>query len=197
MTKIIFHILVAIIACSILSPAAFGAKGLKSSKTPTIKSDAANRKEKVTLEIAGATDSQAAAALQQAFAANGLTATVKENKKGGKPLRVEGQIDTTTDLSAWSKAVASAAIIKRGQTAPAVEVVYYAPLTKENQTQVLAQLEKIKGVDARNSTIDGKKGAVRVRISGTDPVTAEDISNAVKSAGVVGHFAKTTKTKKF
>ena len=197
MSKTIFHLTVAIVACAILSPAAFAAKGLKSSKTPTVKSEANNSKEKVTLEIAGATDSQAAAALQQAFAAQGLTAQVKENKKGGKPLRVEAQIDTTTDLSPWSKAVASAAIIKRGQTTPAVELVYFAPLTKQNQTQVLAQLEKIKGVDARNSTIDGKKGAVRVRISGTDHVTAEDISNAVKSAGVVGHFARTTKTKKF
>jgi hypothetical protein len=79
---------------------------------------------------------------------------------------------------------------------PALEVLIYAPLTKETSKQALANLEKVKGVDAKHSTMDVKKGSLRVRISGADHVTAEDILKAVESAGVVPNLAKEGHTKK-
>ena len=56
-------------------------------------------------------------------------------------------------------------------------------------------MEKVKGVDAKHSSADLKKGLMHVRISGADHVTADDISKAVKDAGVAAQFAKTSKTK--
>jgi len=188
---------VAVLVCIGFASAAF-AKNLNTSKTPTPRrSQTTAGSNMLTLEIAGPTDSQAAAAFQKAFAANGLAAKVQESKKGGKPLKLMAQIDKSSDLSPWSKAVASALPTKKDQLPPAVELVVFAPLTKENSQQVIAELEKVKGVDAKHSTADLKKGTLRVRISGTDQVTAEEISKAIQTAGVSGgQFAKAPKTKK-
>ena len=60
----------------------------------------------------------------------------------------------------------------------------------------MAQLEKVKGVDAKHSTMDVKKGSLRVRISGAEHVTAEEIMKAVETAGVVPKLAKEGRTKK-
>ena len=138
----------------------------------------------VTLEIAGPTDSQAAAAFHKAFAANGLSAKVQESKRAASRCKLMGQIDKSTDLQPVEQGRRVGRADQEGQLPPAVELVIYAPLTKENSQQAIAQLEKIKGVDAKHSTADIKKGALRVRISGTDKVTAEDISKAVQTAGV-------------
>jgi len=196
MTRSIYRIPVVITICLAFATTAFAAKGLKSRRNPTPRREAAAGGQQVTLEIAGATDAQAAATLRQAFAASGLQGNLRENKKGGKPLKVVAAIDKTTDLSPWAKAVNSSTPNKSGQVSPALELVVYAPLKKENATQTLAQLEKVKGVDAKHSTIDVKKGAARVRISGTDRVTAEDIAKAIEAAGLSPQLARPAKTKK-
>src|SRR5436190_11773071 len=103
MTKSMYHATLAIVACLAVATTAVEAKGLKNKNAPTPRREAHAGKGSVMLEIAGPTDAQAAEAFQKALAANGLQATVHENKKGGKPLRLMAQIDKTTDLSPWSK----------------------------------------------------------------------------------------------
>jgi len=197
MIKAMYHMPVAIAVCFALATAgSVEAKGLKSTKTPSPKRVAAVSKDAVTLEIAVPSVSQAAASYQKALASSGLSAKIHESKKGDKPLKVMAAVDKTTDLGPIGKAVMTAIPTKPGQMPPGLELMVYAPLTKENSSQAMAQLEKVKGVDAKHSTLDVKKGSLRVRISGAEHVTAEEILKAVETAGVAPKLAKEPRTKK-
>ena len=70
-----------------------------------------------------------------------------------------------------------------------------APHEGETATTVVAELEKVKGVDIKHTAADVKTGELRVALNGTDHITAEDITTAVQSAGVTGHFTKMSKPK--
>ena len=59
------------------------------------------------------------AAYQKALASSGLSAKIRENKKGDKPLRVMAAVDKTTDLGPFGKAVMTAVPTKPGQMPPA------------------------------------------------------------------------------
>lgn len=185
-----------LVAClALLSTAS--AKNLKSSKAPVPKRTETASQDAVTLEIAGPADPQAIAAYQRALASSGLAAKIHENKKkGDKALRVVATVDKATDLGPFGKAVMTAVPTKPGQLPPALEVLIYAPLTKETSQQAIAHLEKVKGVDAKHSTVDVKKGSLRVRISGAEHVTGEDIIKAVESAGVAPKLAREGRSKK-
>jgi hypothetical protein len=196
MSKTMCYVAVAIAVCFTMATAGLvEAKGLKSKNAPTPKHVAAD-KDKVTLEIVGPIDSQAIGAYQKALASSGLSVKIHESKKGDKPLKVMAQVDKTTDLGPFGKAVMTAIPTKPGQMPPGLELMIYAPLTKENSSQAMAQLEKVKGVDAKHSTLDVKKGSLRVRISGAEHVTAEEILKAVESAGAAPKLAKEPRTKK-
>jgi sarcosine oxidase gamma subunit len=153
-------------------------------------------KDAVTLEIAGPGDAQSAAAYQKALESSGLAARIHESKKGDKPLRVMAAVDKTTDLGPYGKAVMTAVPTKPGQMPPALELMVYGTMTKETSHRVMAELEKVKGVDAKHSTVDVKKGSVRVRISGAEHVTAEDILKAVESAGIEPKLTRDMHAKK-
>jgi hypothetical protein len=185
----------ALVACLIPTVTA-SARNVTSTKAPSARRAAVVSKDAVTLEITGPADAQAVAAYQKALASSGLSAKIRENKKGDKPLKVMAVVGTTTDLGPFGKAVMTAVPTKPGQMPPALEVMIYAPLTKENSQQAMAQLEKVKGVDAKHSTMDVKRGSLRVRISGAEHVTAEQIMKAVESAGVVPKLAKEGRGKK-
>ena len=188
MSKPTYHVLLALVACLALAAAA------SAKKPPPLRRVAS--KDAVTLEIAGPTDAQAVAAYQRAITLSGLEAKVYLNIKGDKAIKVVAAVGKTTDLGPFGKAVMTAVPTRPGQLPPALELLIYAPLTKENSQQAMAQLEKVKGVDAKHSTMDVKKGSLRVRISGAERVTVEDILNAVQSAGVAPQLAKVGRAKK-
>jgi hypothetical protein len=82
MTKSLYHVMAAIAICFTLANAiTLEAKGLKTKKTPSPKRETADAKDSVTLEIAGPSDSQAAAAYQKALASSGLTAKIHESNR--------------------------------------------------------------------------------------------------------------------
>jgi hypothetical protein len=193
MSKSMYIAALATAACLAMTTAVSASRNLSSMHART----ESKTGQKLTLEITGAEGPQAAAELQRAFAANRVPATVQPGKKSNKPLKLVAQIDQNTDLSLWSRAITTLASNRAGQMPLALELVMYAPLTPQSEAAVMAQLQRTKGVDASHSTIDVKKGVLRIRISGTEHVTASDIDNAIKQAGVVTHFAKTTHTKRF
>jgi biopolymer transport protein ExbD len=195
MSKSVFHVMLALVACLVLTATA-SAKKFNSSKTPSPRKADAASKDAITLEITGPADAQAIAAYQKALGSSGLPAKIHEGKKGEKPLKVMAAVDTKTDLGPFGKAVMTAVPTKPGQMPPALELMIYAPLTKETSQRAMAQLEKVKGVDAKHSTMDVKKGSLRVRISGAEHVTAEDVMKAVQSAGVVPTLAREGHAKK-
>ena len=192
-----FGFVLALAGCLALAEGA-SAKNLSSGKPPAPKRSAAAVKNPVMLEIAGPGDAQSAAAYQKALETSGLSARIHESKKGDKPLRVQAAVDKTTDLGPYGKAVMTAVPTKPGQMPPALELMVYGTMTKDTSQKVIAELEKVKGVDAKHSTVDAKKGSLRVRISGAEHVTAEDILKAVESAGIEpkltreGHGKKAT-----
>ena len=188
-----YRVVVALVAAMALSGTAVAKK---SSKTPAPRRAEAAGPNAVTLEIAGPADPEAVSAYQKAFAASGLTAKIHESKKGNKALRVVASVDKSTDLKPFGKAIMTAVPTKPGQTAPALEVLIYATLTKETSQQAMGKLGAVKGVDAKHSTVDVKKGSLRVRITGAEPVTAEEILTAVESAGVAPKLAPLGHSKK-
>ena len=188
-----YRVVLALVAALALTGTALAKK---SSKPPALRRAEAASANAVTLEIAGPADPQAVAAYQKAFAAGGLTAKIHESKKGNKPLRVVAAVDKSTYLGPFGKAIMTAVPTKPGQTPPGLEVLIYATLTKETSQQAMGKLGTVKGVDAKHSTVDVKKGSLRVRISGAEHVTAEEILSAVQSAGVAPKLAPVGHAKK-
>ncbi len=200
MMKSMFYATLALAACSLLATATFaaprsiGGTSPRHAKTPRHTSTATSGKQRVTIEVLGA-DSAQSAAITKALTNNGLQAKIHEGKASGKarPMHLMAEIDPAEDLNQWSKVIG--ATTPKGQTAPTLQIVIYAPITKESGTAALAELEKVKGVDVKHSTVDVKMGELRVGLNGNDKVTANDIASAVQSAGVAGHFTKMTKGK--
>jgi hypothetical protein len=195
MMKSMFHCTLALAACSLLAMPAFAApRSIRTASTPhaTTPHHAAAKsgKQKVTIAVLGA-DSAQAAAITKALADNGLQAKIHEGKGKAKAMHLTAEIDPGADLSQWSKVIGAS--MPKGQTAPTLQLVIYAPITKETGTLALAQLEKVKGVDVKHSAANVKNGELRVGLNGNDHVTANDISSAVQSAGVTGHFTKMTR----
>ena len=150
--------------------------------------------QQVILEIAGADNSQAAA-IEKSLADNKLKARLQEDKgeTKGKPMRLIAEVERGADLSPWIKAVAAVGPKKAGEPAPSLLLVVYAQINKESGTQALAHLDKLKGVDAKHSMADVRMGEIRVRLTGNDLVTPDDISGAIQDAGLVGQFIKSGK----
>jgi cell division protein FtsX len=185
-----FHYTLAFAACFALATTAFAAKGVKST-SPSTHHTADSSKEKVTFEVTGTTSAQSTA-ISKALTDNGLTAKVHEGK-GKKPMHLAADIDRGADLNQWAKVVGTTAA--KGDAAPMLQLVIFAPLTAENSKTVLAELEKVKGVDIKHTAADVKTGEVRVALNGTDKITAEDITTAMQTANVTGHFTKMTSSK--
>jgi hypothetical protein len=162
-------------------------------ETPREAKHAVNMQQ-VIFEIAGADNSQAAA-IEKSLADNKLEARLHQDKgkAKGKPLRLIADVDRGADLSTWIKAVAAVGAKNAGEPAPSLLLVVYAQIDKESGTQALAHLDKLKGVDAKHSTADVRLGELRVRVTGDDPVTPDDVSGALQDAGLVGQFIKSGK----
>lgn len=193
MMKAWFHGAIALVTCSVLASALVAAptlnkKGTKRLTTPTPRAAKADpSKQKITFELTGADNSQIDA-INKALADHNLKAKVHEDKGKGKPMHMTAEVDRAADLSPWIKALDGTAA--KGKSAPTLALVVFAPISKETGTQALAHLDKVKGVDAKNSSADVKMGELHVRLTGNDHVTTDQISGAVQEAGIVGHFSK-------
>ena len=196
MTKFVYQGAIALAACAVLVMPAVAAKGTKISKpAATAKHAKADTgKQHVVFAVSGI-DSSKAQAITKTLADNGVSAKVREgknpNKKNDKGLKLSADVDPAADLSAAGKAIGASG----GQSAATLQLVIFANLTKEAGDHALAELEKVKGVDVKHSDVDAKRGELRVAITGSDHVSVNDISNAVKAAGIEGHFARMGKEK--
>lgn len=142
----------------------------------------------VTFDVRGAESDEAARLLANTLETQGLRASIRESK--GKPYRLTVSIDRSLDLGAIGKAVMSANTPQKAQSAPSLDLVFFAPLTNENAQKATQKLASIQGVDAKNSRADVRKGELSVRIDGGQRVTADDIYNAIRGAGINAHFYK-------
>jgi hypothetical protein len=149
-----------------------------------------DQKQSVTLAINGAEDTQSADMLTSALRENGLPAKVEA--KQGQPSVLTASISRSMDLSACGKSVMSANTREKTAFPPSVDLVLFAPLTKEKAKLVLDRLHSLKGVDSQNSHAIISKGELWVRINGAARVTPDDVYNAVHAAGINAHFTKNT-----
>jgi hypothetical protein len=194
MTKFVYQGAIALAACAVLAMPAMAAKGAKGLKPGAAAKHAKadTGKQHVVFAVSGV-DSSKAQEITKTLADNGVSAKVHEgknpNKKNDKGLKMSAEVDPAADLSAAGKAVGA------GQSGATLQVVIFANLTKDTGNHALAELEKIKGVDVKHSDVDAKSGELRVAITGSDHVSVNDISNAVKAAGIDGHFARMGKEK--
>lgn len=191
--KSIPSVLLTLAACLAFTAVVAAAPGTGRS-TSTAKHGLSNKpisdiKQKVTFEILGA-DNSKADAINKALAENSLKGKLHEAKGKNKQLHLTAELERGADLSPWCKVVTAGVAAPKGQPGPMLQLVIYAPITKESSTQAIAELEKVKGVDIKHTTADVKNGELHVGLSGAESVTTEQISAAVKAAGVNGSFAK-------
>lgn len=150
--------------------------------------DRKEQKQSVTLAIGGAEDNQSAQLLTKALQAQGLHATVREQKN--HPFELTTPLAPNADLSAASKAVMNVNTTQKASFPPSFDFVLFAPLTKDSAKQAMDKLRGLKGVDAQNSRANVDKGELWVRINGAARITPDDIHNAIQAAGIDAHFMK-------
>ena len=94
-----------------------------------------------------------------------LDGRVKPNQ--GKPQRLVGKIAKDADLGALARAVNGATTPHRSQSPPALSLVLSGKkLDDDKSKEVVKALGKIKGVDAKGSRVNAKKGEILVKLTG-------------------------------
>ena len=71
----------------------------------------------------------------------------------------------------------------------------FAKLDKDASKKVTEALDKLKGVDAKDSMTNSEAGEICVRIDGGNKVTADEVSNALRDAGITTQLVKSTTSK--
>jgi hypothetical protein len=182
-----------LVACLALASAGFSADKpttRATSKIPSMTTKSPMAREWVTFDVRGAESAEAARLLSNTLETQGLRASIRESQ--GKPYRLAVDIDRSLDLGAIGKAVMSANTPQKAQSAPSLDLVFFAPFTNETAQKATQKLASIQGVDARNSHVDVRKGELTVRLAGGHPVTADEIHNALRGTGINVRFTKQT-----
>ena len=110
---------------------------------------------------------------------------------GGKgPVTVTGIIAVDADLGATGKAINGANTPHKSQAPPGLALVVFAELDEKSAEAATKALGKVKGVDAKQSKADAKKGQISVSIAGKEKVTVAGILAALKDAGVKASLTK-------
>ena len=112
--------------------------------------------------------------------------------KGKGPVTVTGRISLGIDLAAIAKAVNAAKTPHRKQSPPGATLVLFAKLDAKSAAAITKALAAVKGIDAKGSKADIKKGEISVKITGTgkNKVTVSGILTAMKDAGVEASLTK-------
>jgi hypothetical protein len=152
------------------------------------------KKELVTFEIRGADTAKDARMLSDALNAQHVKTTVLTSQ--GKPYRMTAAIEPTTDLGACGAAVMKANTPEKAKDPPSLDLVVFGKFDQASAKKATDALAKIKGIDARKSSVNESKGELNVRIDGGSKVTANQIQRALQDAGVWTQFSQnhTTKT---
>lgn len=110
--------------------------------------------------------------------------------------RVNATAADDADLGSAADKVGGAETPHKGKAAPGLTLVLFAKFDKEAADKAVEALGKVKGVDAKGSSAKPDRGEIHVKFSGGDKVTAKDLLDALKEAGVTATTAKTAGKKK-
>jgi hypothetical protein len=113
------------------------------------------------------------------------------NKTG--PSRTVAEGDKDVDLGKAADKVNKASTPHKAQTPPALNIVLFAKLDKDSAKKAEDALDKVKGVDTKETKADAAKGEITVRIKGSDKVTSTILLDALKDAGIEAKLVKDDK----
>jgi hypothetical protein len=98
-------------------------------------------------------------------------------------------------LGACGAAVMKANTPDKANDPPSLDLVVFGKFDQATAKKATDALAKIKGVDARKSSVNESKGELNVRIDGGSKVTANQIQRALQDAGVWTQFSQNHSTK--
>lgn len=111
--------------------------------------------------------------------------------RGKGPVRVVGEVaKKDADLGKIAKRVNGASTPHKSLAPPGLAVVLFAKLNKDSAGKAVKALKKVKGVDANKSKADAQKGEISAKLSGTAKVTAAQLTEALKGAGIEASLTK-------
>jgi hypothetical protein len=113
------------------------------------------------------------------------------NKSG--PARTIAEGDKDVDLGKAADKVNNAATPHKAQAPPAFNIVLFAKLDKDSAKKAEEAVDKVKGVDAKETKADAQKGEITVRIKGSDKVTTTMLLDSLKDAGIEAKLTKDDK----
>lgn len=121
-----------------------------------------------------------------------LQGKLTPNKDG--PSQVAATCSKDCDLGACAAKVNEAQTPHRSAQKPGLALVVFAKLDNQNIKDAEMACRKIKGADPEGCKADATKGQVCVKLDGSQKVTAEDITKALKDAGIDARLASTSST---
>lgn len=148
--------------------------------------------QEIVLDVYGVECPGCARALTAALQEGGIEKASKlaPGRDKTAPVRVEAQLAEDADLSKAAAAVNEAPTPHRAKAPPALALVLFTDAGEESTKKLAETLEDVKGVDAKKSKADAKKGEIRLILTGDDEVTIVQIVEALDQGGIE---ARTTK----
>ena len=145
----------------------------------------AERPQKVSLDVFGTVCQNCAKELTSALNDSGIKKVGKLSPNKGKgPVRITGELLATADLAEIARTVIEANTPHRSQSRPGLAVVFYAQPNKLSEGQAQQAFRNLKGVDAKETSVNVKKGEISARINGKEKVSVSMMLVALKDAGI-------------
>jgi hypothetical protein len=104
-------------------------------------------------------------------------------------------IPADTDLGALSKEVGEANTPHRSIAPPGLAVVLFARLDEGTAKKAEEALAKVKGVNAKGTAADVKRGEISVQLTGDEKVTMDALLKSLKDAGIEASSARSSAKK--
>jgi hypothetical protein len=108
---------------------------------------------------------------------------VAPNKARGYVI-VLGEFGHDADLAPVAKAVLGARTPHRSQAPPGVALELAAKLDDTSAAAAKGALAGLKGVDAKRSTADPKRGIISVQLTGAANLTVKQVLSTLKNSGI-------------
>ena len=154
------------------------------------------RPQKVSLDVFGTVCQGCAKELTSALNDSGINKVGKlVPNKGKGPVRIIGELQATADLAKMARMVIEANTPHKSQSPPGLAVVLFAKLDKKSARQARQSLRKLKGVDAKQTSVNARKGEISARINGKEKVSVSTMLAALKDAGINASIKQPKKRK--
>ena len=156
----------------------------------------AERPQKVSLDVFGTVCQRCANELTSALNDSGINKVGKLIPNKGKgPVRITGELQATADLAKMARTVIEANTPHKAQSPPGLAVVFFAKPNTLSAGQARQAFRKLKGIDAKETSVNARKGEISARINGKEKVSVSRMLAALKDAGINASIKQPKKRK--